>query len=291
LINPNEKKLISQIIKYSILVIFSIYFLIPIYILLVTAFKTYKEVNINSMWIPSLNLSLKPFIKALDKLLPNFLNSIIVAVPATILSAFIGSLNGYLLSKWKFKGANIIFVIILFGIFIPYQSVLIPLVQIINSVIISIKDIFGISRIPGAFRLIALIIVHVIYGIPITTLIFRNYYAEIPDEILEASFIDGCGMISSYFRILLPISILGYIVVIIWQFTSIWNEFLFAVTIVTNTKYQPITVALQNLAGSQIVEWNVQMAGAFLTAIPTLIIYILLGRYFIKGLLAGSVKG
>jgi glucose/mannose transport system permease protein len=133
-------------------------------------------------------------------------------------------------------------------------------------------------------------VVHIVYGLPITTLIFRNYYAEVPTEMLEAGAIDGAGFFGLYRHILLPISLPGFVVVIIWQFTQIWNEFLFGVTL-TNTESQPITVALQNLAGSQIVEWNVQMAGAFLTALPTLLVYILLGRYFIRGLLAGSIKG
>ncbi len=137
----------------------------------------------------------------------------------------------------------------------------------------------------------ALIIAHVIYGIPITTLMFKNYYEEIPDELIEAASVDGANIWQSYTKILLPISMPGFVVVIIWQFTNIWNEFLFAVTVTSDPTKQPITVALVNLAGSQVVEWNVQMAGALLAALPTLIVYILLGRYFVRGLLAGSVKG
>jgi len=133
--------------------------------------------------------------------------------------------------------------------------------------------------------------VHVIYGIPITTLIFRNYYDEIPNELIEASSIDGAGFIDTYAKVLLPISVPGFVVVAIWQFTNIWNEFLFAVTVTNNPSQQPITVALVNLAGSQVVQWNVQMAGALIAALPTLLVYVFLGKYFIKGLLAGSVKG
>jgi len=291
IINPRLKKILSYTIIYLILIIAACFFLMPVYVLIVTAFKTFKDVDIKTMWYPSSNISLVPFNDAIMKLAPNLLNSLILAIPATIFSAFLGSINGYLLSKWKFKGANLIFVVILFGMFIPYQSILIPLVQVINKVIEFYKIVSGASRVPGIFRIFALIFVHVIYGLPITTLIFRNYYTEVPNELIESGFIDGCGMFKTYFRILLPLSAPGLVVVIIWQFTNIWNEFLFAVTIVTNTKYQPITVALQNLAGSQIVEWNVQMAGAVLTALPTLFIYIFLGRYFIRGLLAGSVKG
>jgi glucose/mannose transport system permease protein len=181
------------------------------------------------------------------------------------------------LSKWTFPGANIIFPLMLFGMFIPYQAILIPMVQFLRSV-----GMYG--GIPG------LILVHVVYGLPITTLIFRNYYAEIPKELIESGQIDGAGFFGIYRWIMLPISAPGFVVVLIWQFTQIWNEFLFAVTI-TGPGSQPITVALQNMAGSQIVEWNLQMAGALLAALPTLVVYVLLGRYFIRGLLAGSVKG
>jgi glucose/mannose transport system permease protein len=135
-----------------------------------------------------------------------------------------------------------------------------------------------------------LILVHVIYGIPITTLIFRNYYASVPGEVMAAARIDGADFLGIYRYIMIPLSLPGFVVVIIWQFTNIWNEFLFAV-VLTNPANWPITVALNNLAGSQIVEWNVQMAGALLAAIPTLIVYVLLGRYFIRGLMAGALKG
>jgi glucose/mannose transport system permease protein len=133
--------------------------------------------------------------------------------------------------------------------------------------------------------------VHVVYGLPITTLIFRNYYSEVPTELIEAAGIDGAGIFKTYLKVLFPISLPGFVVVVIWQFTNIWNEFLFAVTVTSDPTKQPITVALVNLAGSQVVEWNVQMAGALLAALPTLIVYILLGKYFLRGLLAGSVKG
>ena len=250
----------------------------PIYVLLITGLKSFKEVNIANMWALPKELSLSSFIAAFAKHTPNLINSFFLAIPATVVSAFIGSVNGYILSKWKFKGADIVFPFILFGMFIPYQSILIPLVQFLSTI-----RLYG--SIPG------LVLTHVIYGIPITTLIFRNYFTEVPDELIESSLIDGCGIFTAYLKIMLPISAPGFVVVIIWQFTSIWNEFLFAVSIINNPKYQPITVALQNLAGSQIVEWNVQMAGSLIAALPTLLLYIILGKFFIKGLLAGSVKG
>ena len=167
--------------------------------------------------------------------------------------------------------------------FIPYQSILIPLVQVLSRIPWFGGNLY--STIPG------LIFVHVIYGIPITTLIFRNYYAAIPTELVEASRIDGASIFGVYRFILFPLSIPGFVVVMIWQFTSIWNDFLFAVTITSNPDVQPITVGLNNLAGSYIVEWNVQMAGALMAALPTLIVYIVLGRFFMRGLLAGSLKG
>jgi len=162
--------------------------------------------------------------------------------------------------------------------FIPYQSILIPLVQTLQAM-----HLYG--SIPG------LILVHVVYGIPITTLIFRNYYATVPTELVEASRIDGASFFGIYRWILFPISIPGFVVVMIWQFTSIWNDFLFGVTLANTPKVYPITVALNNIAGSFSVPWNVQMAGALLTALPPLLVYIFLGRYFMRGLMAGSLKG
>jgi glucose/mannose transport system permease protein len=181
------------------------------------------------------------------------------------------------LAKWKFRGADLLFTLILFGMFIPYQSILIPLVQITHDV-----GLYG--------TLHGIVIVHVIYGIPITTLIFRNYYAGIPTELIEAARVDGAGFLRIYRSILLPISATGFVVVLIWQFNSAWNDFLFAVTLTTHDTW-PITVALNNLAGSFIVDWNVQMAGGLIAALPTLIVFIFLGRFFVRGLLAGSLKG
>lgn len=273
---PRSGFRLSRVIIYGLLILFSILFLLPVYMVLVTSFKSIDQVSLSTMWQFPSAFTLESFQRAFERLAPNLFNSLALVVPATILSAIIGSLNGYVLSKWQFRGANIIFPLMLFGMFIPYQSILIPLVQFLNSI-----GLFG--------SIYGLILVHVVYGIPITTLIFRNYYAEVPTEMLEAGAIDGAGFFGLYRHIVLPISAPGFVVVIIWQFTQIWNEFLFGVTIAQNTPV--ITVALQNLAGSQIVEWNVQMAGAFLAALPTLLVYVLLGRYFIRGLLAGSIKG
>lgn len=229
------------------------------------------------MWNLPSSIRFDNFIAAFGKLAPSLKNSFYMVIVGTILSSFLGSLNGYILSKWKFRGANLIFTMILFGMFIPYQSILIPLVKFMQN--IKLYD-----KIPG------LILVHIIYGTPITTLIFRNYYEVVPTEIIEAAHIDGAGFFSIYWRVILPLSIPSFVVVMIWQFTSLWNEFLFAVTL-TGPQHWPVTVALQNLAGSQIVEWNVQMAGALIVALPTLLVYIFLGRFFLRGLMAGALKG
>jgi glucose/mannose transport system permease protein len=167
--------------------------------------------------------------------------------------------------------------LLLFGMFIPYQSILIPLVQFMENL-----------GLRGSIS--GLVMVHVIYGIPITTLIFRNYYAGVPTEVLEAGRIDGAGFGGLYRHVIFPLSIPGFVVVLIWQFTQAYNDFLFAV-VLTGNRTWPVTVALNNMAGSQIVQWNVQMAGALLTALPTLLVYILLGRYFLRGLMAGALKG
>ncbi|HTP60196.1 MAG TPA: carbohydrate ABC transporter permease [Spirochaetia bacterium] len=275
----------SVSVVYVLLCLASILYLMPVYVLLVTGLKSFQEVSLATMWRLPSRLSLESFSRAwsgaylgLTGLSTNFLNSVLITVPGTLISSFLGSMNGYVLSKWKFRGANVLFPILLFGMFIPYQSILIPLVQVLQTI--------GLYGTRGG-----LIFVHVVYGIPITTLIFRNYYATIPDELVEASKIDGAGILGIYANILFPLSLPGFVVVMIWQFTSIWNDFLFAVVVTSEPSLQPITVALNNLAGSFSVEWNVQMAGALIAAFPTLLIYIFLSRYFMSGLLAGSVKG
>ncbi|AKI96842.1 carbohydrate ABC transporter permease [Kosmotoga pacifica] len=268
----------SKIITYILLLIFTVFFLMPIYVLISTSLKSLQEVGLEKMWFLPLKPSFDGFVKAFQKLSPNLKNSFILVIPATIISAMVGSINGYVLSKIKFRGASFLFTLILFGMFIPYQSVLFPVIRFLQSI-----NLYG--------SIWGLVVLHVIYGLPITTLIFRNYYAEVPTELIEAAHIDGAGIFKAYWKVLFPISLPGFVVVIIWQFTNIWNEFLFAVTVTSDPTKQPVTVALVNLAGSKVVEWNVQMAGALLTALPTLLVYIILGKYFLKGLLAGSVKG
>lgn len=275
-----------RMLVYVTLVVFALFYLMPVYVLVVTGLKSFQEISLDRMWDLPRGLSLESFRSAwfgsqqasINGLSANFVNSLKLAVPATLISAMLGSLNGYILAKWKFRGADLLFTAILFGMFIPYQSILIPLVRFLQSI-----GLYG--TIPG------LVLVHVIYGLPITTLIFRNYYSAVPTSLVEAARIDGADILGVYRHIMFPISIPGFVVVMIWQFTSIWNEFLFAIVLMSNPKVQPITVALNNLAGSYSVAWNIQMAGALLAALPTLVVYIFLGRYFMRGLLAGSLKG
>ncbi|GAA0507559.1 carbohydrate ABC transporter permease [Deinococcus depolymerans] len=267
----------GRILMYALLVVAALFFLVPVYLLFATALKSPDAINLATTWHWPAALNWASFGEAWGKIGGNMLNSLFLAVVATLLSALLGSLNGYALSKWKFRGANTLFALMLFGMFIPYQAVLIPLFQFIKSI-----GLYG--------SIWGLILAHVVYGIPITTLIFRNFYADVPDALVEAATIDGAGFWSIYRLVIFPISIPGFVVVIIWQFTQVWNEFLFAATL-TNTTSQPVTYALSQLAGGQAVSWNLPMAGAILAALPTLLVYILLGRYFVRGLLAGSVKG
>ncbi len=252
------------------------FYLIPIFIMLNTGFKSFDEVSLATMWELPSGISFDNFIAAWDALKPNMWNSVKIVIPAATISSVLGSLNGFVLAKWKFRGANVIFPIILFGMFIPYQAVLIPLVEFM-------------SRIGLAGSTWGLVMVHVIYGIPITTLIFRNYFATIPETLIEAAKVDGAGIWQTYSQVMLPLAIPSFVVVFIWQFTSAWNDFLFAVVLTDNSSW-PVTVALNNLAGSQIIEWNVQMAASFMAAFPTLLIYIFLGRYFLRGMMSGALK-
>ncbi|MBS4202229.1 carbohydrate ABC transporter permease [Bacillus sp. FJAT-49732] len=262
---------------YLFLILLSLFYLMPLYVMIVTSLKPFAEVSLATMWKLPSTFDFSSYSFAFKKLAPNLMNSFYLVIPATILAAMIGSMNGYVLSKWRFKGSEWVFTALLFGMFIPYQSILIPLIEFLRSI-----ELYN--------SITGLVFVHVVYGIPVTTLMFRNFYANIPMDLIESAKMDGAGFLRIYWNIMIPLSISGFVVVGIWQFTNIWNEFLFAVTITTN-KQQPVMVALQNLSGSQIVEWNVQMAGALLAALPTLLVYIILGKYFVRGLLAGSVKG
>lgn len=266
----------SRLVMYFSLVILAIIYLLPAYLAVVTSLKFPAEISLPNSWQFPRELNSASFSQAFEMLKPNIVNSVILTICATALSTVLGSLNGYVFSKWKFRGSETIFTLFLVGMFIPYQVILIPLFQTLRAM-----NLYG--GLPG------LILAHVVYGLPITSLIFRNFYAQIPDSLLESANLDGAGFFSIYTRIIFPLSIPGFVVTSLWQFTQIWNEFLWGICLTRHTA-NPITVGLVQLSGGQAVSWNLPMAGSILAALPVLLIYILLGRYFIKGLLAGSVK-
>lgn len=256
------------------------FYVTPVFVMVNNGLKNAQDVSVSTMWnLPDkLDLANSGFVEAWNRLAPNMRNSFAMVIPATILSGIIGAINGYLFSKWKFRGSDTLFTLMLFGFFIPYQSVLLPMVRFLQTI-----GLYGTTA--------GLILVHVVYGLPVTTLIFRNFYANIPNELLEAARVDGAGLVTTFIRVMIPLSIPAFVVVGIFQFTNIWNDFLFGVIVVQNPDAQPITIALNNLSGSFSVDWNVVMAGAIIAALPTLTVYVLLSRHFVRGMLAGSVKG
>src|SRR5215218_5973570 len=276
--SSRKKSRVGRYVVFALLVVATLFYLAPVYVMVINGLKDKSYMTLSGMWNFPLYLNGGGFPVAWDVLSPSLWASLRMVVPATILSSLLGAVNGYLLSKWKFRGSDVIFTLILFGMFIPYQAILIPLIRTLDWV-----------GIYGSWK--GLVMVHIIYGIPITSLIFRNYFTNVPSELVEAARIDGAGLIQTFFQIMLPLSLPAFVVVGIFQFTNIWNDFLFGVTVVFNPADQPVTVALNNLNGTNSVDWTVVMAAAVLSALPTALVYILLGRYFIRGLLAGSMKG
>lgn len=246
--------------------------------MVITSLKPYADVNVTRMWELPKGIYFEAILKAWTAVSPNFWNSVIITVPAALISSLIGSMNGYIFAKWRFRGADTLFILFLVGMFLPYQGILIPLVLTLQAV--------------GLYAsVIGLIMVHCIFGIPITALLFRGYYTGIPNELLDAAKIDGCGFFGIYRYILLPISMPAFAVVLLWQFTSIWNDYLIGLVVLGNPRLAPINVAVQNITGSFTTEWNVQMAAALIAALPTIVVYLALGKLFMRGLLAGSLKG
>jgi glucose/mannose transport system permease protein len=265
-------------LRYLALIVFAAAVLTPMYVLVITSVKGIAETDPSHAWsLPHL-WTTEAWRQAWDQLSPNLGNSFKLVIPATIISCVLGSLNGFVLSKWRFPGADIVFTFFLFGLFIPYQAVMIPLTQLFDDVHFPA----GIPRLAFA---------HIVYGIPITALIFRNYYATIPDELMEAARMDRAGMLRTYWSVIVPLSWPAFVVAAIWQFTSIWNDFLFAVFIINDPASWPVTVALNNTTGSLVTPYNLQMSAALLASLPTLVVYVFLGRYFMRGLLAGALKG
>ena len=282
------KNFILRVILFSVLGLFVLYFLLPLFIMVSTSLKSLDEIRAGSLVSLPREITFKAWKSAwsstctgiqCEGVKPFFINSILVAIPAVIISTFIGAINGYVIAQWKFFGSNLIFSLMLFGCFIPFQVILLPMARLL-----------GIMNIAGTIQ--GLVFVHVIYGIGFTTLFFRNFYVTISPEILKAAKIDGASFLRIFFTIFLPISLPIITVTVIWQFTQIWNDFLFGVSF-SQAGTQPVTVALNNIVNSTtgVKEYNVDMAAAIIAAIPTLVVYIFAGKYFIRGLTSGSVKG
>ncbi len=279
---------LTRALIYTALILFAVYYLLPLYVMVVNSFKPLDEIRQGGMLNLPQTWTIEPWISAWSTaqigvqpigLKPYFINSILMVVPAVAISTLLGALNGYVLTKWRFRGAGIVFGLMLLACFIPFQIVLIPSARILG--------LLGLAgSVPG------LILIHTVYGLGFTTLFFHNYYEAFPTELVRAAQIDGASFFQIFRRILLPSSGPIIVVTVIWQFTNIWNDFLFGSSF-SSVDSIPITVALNNLVNSStgVKEYNVHFAGAILAALPTLIVYIVSGRYFVRGLMAGAVKG
>jgi glucose/mannose transport system permease protein len=279
---------IGRILVYGSLILAASFYMLPLFVMVITSLKSLDEIRLgNLLSLPS-EVTFEAWGIAwssactgvtCEGLKGYFWNSVLIAVPAVAISTIIGAFNGYVMTKWRFRGSELFFGMLLIGTMIPFQVVLLPMAQTLG--------ILGLSgTIPG------LILVHVVYGIAFTTLFFRNYYVSIPDELVRAAMIDGAGFFRIFWRIILPVSIPIIVVSVIWQFTQIWNDFLFGV-VYSSGDQQPITVGLNNLVNTStgVKQYNVDMAAAIIAALPTLLVYVVAGKYFVRGLTAGAVKG
>jgi glucose/mannose transport system permease protein len=279
---------LQRVLLYAVLGLFALYFLTPLYVMVITSLKTMDELRTGNLLSLPMTPSLQAWAKAWSTactgadcggLKPFFMNSVLMVVPAVLVSTALGAINGYVLSKWRFRGSEFMFALMLFGVFMPMQVVLLPMSQVLGWLGIA-SSIWG------------LILVHVVGGLSSTTLFFRNYYVSLPDELVKAAQLDGAGFWLIFWRIIVPLSMPITIVTLIWQFTNIWNDFLYGV-VFSGADSKPVTVGLNNLANTSSVvkEYNVDMAAAIIAALPTLLIYALAGKYFVRGLTAGAVKG
>lgn len=287
---PKPKRTLSRrnIILYGTLFVIAVYYLIPLYVMVMTSLKGMPEIRLGNIFAPPVEVTFEPWVKAwweactglnCDGLSRGFWNSVRITVPSVIVSIAIASVNGYALANWRFKGANLFFTILIFGAFIPYQVMIYPIVIMLREMGLYTK-LFG------------LVIVHSIFGMPILTLLFRNYFTSIPEELFKAARVDGAGFWGIYFRIMLPMSLPIFVVAVILQVTGIWNDFLFGV-IYTKPDNYPMTVQLNNIVNSVqgVKEYNVNMAATILTGLVPLTIYFVSGRLFVRGIAAGAVKG
>ncbi len=284
----NQRIAFHRVAIYSLLLLFCLFYLMPLFVMVITAFKTLPDIKAGNLMSLPQEWVWDAWSKAwssactgvkCDGVKGYFWNSFQMAIPAVAISTLLGAFNGYVISKWKFKGSDLFFSLLLFGCFIPFQVVLLPMAALLGKL--------GLANTTAG-----LVMVHVVYGMAFTTLFFRNFYVAVPDELIKAAKLDGAGFFTMFFRILLPISTPIIMVTVIWQFTSIWNDFLFGV-VYSGSDTQPITVALNNLVNTStgVKEYNVDMAAAIIAALPTLLVYVLAGKYFVRGLTAGSVKG
>jgi glucose/mannose transport system permease protein len=302
--SANRARIINRVVIYGLLAIFAVIYLMPLFVMLVTSFKTMDEIqNGNMLSLPKAP-TFEPWLKAWGETCVGltcngikgyFWNSTKMVVPAVAISTVVGALNGYILTKWRFPGHTLVFGLMLFACFIPFQSVLLPMATILGSLGrfgMTLQNSIGTSLGFGN-PTENLVIVHVIYGLGFTTLFFRNFYEAFPTELVRAAQVDGAGFFQIFRRIMLPNSLPIIVVTVIYQFTNIWNDFLFASAYAGTGDAMPMTVALNNVVNTStgVVEYNVNMAAAMIAAMPTLLVYILAGRYFVRGLMAGAVKG
>jgi glucose/mannose transport system permease protein len=277
-----------NIFIYGTLIFAAIYYLIPLYVMVVTSLKGMPEIRLGNIFSPPMEITFEPWVKAwatactglnCDGLSRGFWNSVRITVPSVVLSIAIASVNGYALANWRFKGADIFFTILIVGAFIPYQVMIYPIVIILREM-----GLYGTLK--------GLVIVHSIFGMPILTLLFRNYFASLPEELFKAARVDGAGFWGIYFRIMLPMSLPIFVVAMILQVTGIWNDFLFGV-VYTKPDTYPMTVQLNNIVNSVqgVKEYNVNMAATLITGLVPLVIYFISGKLFVRGIAAGAVKG
>lgn len=287
---PRPRRAFSRrnIMLYGSLFVIAVYYAIPLYVMIVTSLKGMPEIRLGNIFAPPLEVTFEPWVKAwreactgltCEGLSIGFWNSVRITIPSVIISIIIASVNGYALANWRFKGANVFFTVLIFGAFIPYQVLLYPIVIMLREI-----GLFG--------DLAGLVIVHSIFGMPILTLLFRNYFSSLPQELFKAARVDGAGFWGIYFRVMLPMSIPIYTVAVILQVTGIWNDFLFGL-VFTGPGAYPMTVALNNIVNSTqgVVEYNVNMAATIITGLVPLSIYFVSGRLFVRGIAAGAVKG
>ena len=278
----------NNIFIYGTLLLFSFYYLLPLYVMVVTSLKGMPEIRLGNVFSPPVEITFQPWVKAwaeactginCDGLSRGFWNSVRILIPSVTLSIAVASVNGYALSNWKFKGSEVFFNILILGAFIPYQIMLYPIVILLREM-----GLYG--------GLWGLVLVHTVFGMPILTLLFRNYFSSIPEELFKAARVDGAGFWRIYFQIMMPMALPIFVVAIILQVTGIWNDFLFGV-IYTKPDLYPMTVQLNNIVNSVkgVKEYNVNMAATLLTGLVPLIIYFASGKLFVRGIAAGAVKG